>query len=206
MVSSRGQRLIGLTGGIASGKSTVAEYLQQRFCLPLFDADIYARQGVTPESPILTAIARRYGQVILHGDGSLDRSALGEIIFNNPGEKQWLEGQIHPYVKACFQRELGRLGPGQGAVLVIPLLFEAQLTDWVTEIWVVTCTKRQQRERLRERNGLTAAQAQARIDSQMPLALKVARADVVLDNSRSRQYLQSQIDQAWLVGVKAPGP
>lgn len=191
------RRLIGLTGGIATGKSTVANYLQHHYQLPILDADIYARQAVAPGSTILTAIGDRHGQDILQRNGELNREALGEIIFNNAQEKQWLELQIHPFVKQCFQTELQKLAENQTAVLVIPLLLEAQLTDWVTEIWVVTCGAQQQKQRLMQRNGLTEDQAIARIASQMPLAEKVAQADVVLDNSLGLGNLQTQIKQAW---------
>lgn len=191
------RRLIGLTGGIATGKSTVADYLHHHYQLPILDADVYARQAVEPGSAILSAIASRYGQNIFQENGELNRGALGEIIFNNAQEKQWLEFQIHPFVKQCFQTELQKLEENQTAVLVIPLLFEAELTDWVTEIWVVICGAQQQKQRLMKRNSLTEAQAQARIASQMPLAEKVAQADVVLDNSFCLGDLQTQIKQAW---------
>ncbi len=190
------QRLIGLTGGIATGKSTVADYLHHRHQLPILDADIYARQAVQPGSPILAAIGDRYGRAILQGNGELNRAALGEIIFNNTQEKQWLESQIHPFVKQCFQTALQELGEKQTVVLVIPLLFEAELTAWVTEIWVVSCGEQQQRQRLMQRNGLTEQQAEIRIASQMPLAEKVSRADIVLDNSGRLENLNHQIDQS----------
>lgn len=191
------QRLIGLTGGIATGKSTVTDYLSQKYGVPILDADLYAHQAVAPGSEILLAIARRYGPEILDQQGQLNRQALGEIIFNNTGEKQWLESQIHPFVKQCFWSALTQLEQETTAVLSIPLLFEAQLTDWVTEIWVVTCSPAQQIARLIKRNGLTEAQALARIASQMPLAEKIARADVVLDNSGQITDLEPQIVEAW---------
>ncbi|MBE9203700.1 dephospho-CoA kinase [Synechocystis salina LEGE 06099] len=191
------QRLIGLTGGIATGKSTVTNLLNQKYGVPILDADLYARLAVAPDSGILSAIANRYGPEILHGDGQLHRQALGEIIFNNVQEKQWLESQIHPFVKQCFWSALAQLEQEQAVVLSIPLLFEAHLTDWVTEIWVVTCDPTQQVERLIKRNGLTEAQALARIASQMPLAEKIAQADVVLDNSGQIANLEPQIVRAW---------
>ncbi|QHV01312.1 dephospho-CoA kinase [Synechocystis sp. CACIAM 05] len=191
------QRLIGLTGGIATGKSTVTDYLQQKYSIPILDADLYARQAVEPGSEILVAIAERYGPEILDQQGQLKRQALGEIVFNNAEEKQWLESQIHPFVGQCFRSALAQLKQEQTVLLSIPLLFEAQLTDWVTEIWVVTCGPQQQVERLIKRNGLTEAEALARITSQMPLAEKVALADVVLDNSGQIADLEPQIDQAW---------
>jgi len=188
--------LIGLTGGIATGKSTVANYLAVKYRYPILDADVYARDAVQPGSPILARIAERFGHGILLSDGNLDRQRLGERIFNDPEERQWLEAQIHPYVRDRFLQGLVTLVDQPVIVLVIPLLFEAEMTDLVDEIWVVTCSPQQQLERLQQRNGLTAAQAQARIDTQMPLAQKAAQATVILDNSSTLKNLQSQIDKA----------
>ncbi len=190
-----GQRIIGLTGGIATGKSTVARYLQEQHGLPVLDADIYARQAVEPGSPALEAIVERYGSALLLPDDTLNRPALGEIIFNDPVEKAWLEQQIHPIVRRCFAAAMVALQAEPIVVQVIPLLFEANLTDQVTEIWVVACTLEQQRQRLMARNGLRAEQADLRIQNQMPLADKIALADRVLDNSAELPSLFHQVDQ-----------
>ncbi|NMG22470.1 dephospho-CoA kinase [Brasilonema bromeliae] len=189
------QRIIGLTGGIATGKTTVANYLASAYNLPILDADIYAREAVSVGSPILQEIAQRYGEEILLTDGNLNRQKLGEIIFNKQEERIWVEGLIHPYVGDRFLKEIA-LSPAQTLVLVIPLLFEAGMTDLVTEIWVVSCSEQQQLQRLMQRNHLTLDQAQARIKSQMSIAEKVARADVVLDNSSTLEVLLKQIDTA----------
>lgn len=191
-----GQRIIGLTGGIATGKSTVSQYLQQTHQLPVLDADLYARQAVAPGSPVLEAIGQRYGAAILQPDGQLNRARLGEIIFHDPKEKAWLEQRIHPVVRHCFAMAMADLAQAPQVVQVIPLLFEANLTDQVTEIWVVVCPPDQQRQRLMARNGLPLPQAEARIQSQMPLAAKAAKADVVLDNGADLASLFRQIDQA----------
>jgi dephospho-CoA kinase len=187
------QRIIGLTGGIATGKSSVSDYLNSVYYLPVFDADIYAREAVEKNSPILTAIFQRYGDKVKLADGCLDRKALGTIIFNDEREKAWLESQIHPYVKS---RIIDRLATTQDStvVLAIPLLFEAAMTDLVTEIWVVWCDRKTQVKRLQQRDCLTVEQAQIRIDSQMLLSEKIEWADVVLDNNRSLEDLWHQID------------
>lgn len=190
------QRIIGLTGGIATGKSTVSRYLQESHQIPVLDADVYARQAVEVGSPVLGAIVKRYGAAMLEADGALNRGRLGEVVFNDAQEKAWLEQQIHPVVRQCFQLAMADLAHAPIVVQAIPLLFEAGLTDQVTEIWVVACTPEQQRQRLMERNGLTVEQAEARIASQMPLAEKIARADVVLDNSGDVNTLLRQVDQA----------
>lgn len=190
------QRIIGLTGGIATGKSTVADYLSKQYQLPILDADIYAREAVAVGSPILTAIAQRYGNSLLLADGSLNRRQLGTIIFNQPNEKQWVEQQIHPFVGQQFAQARSQYPPLQTLVYVIPLLFEANLTHLVSEIWVVTCSLEQQQQRLMVRNNLSQAEAQARIDNQLPLSEKTAQADWVLNNSSDLTVLYPQIDHA----------
>ena len=189
------QRIIGLTGGIATGKSTVADYLASHHGLPVLDADVYARQAVALGSPILEAIGDRYGPRVLRPDGHLDRGHLGNLIFADGAEKRWLEQQIHPYVRHCFATAMAQLAVPT-VVQAIPLLFEANLTDQVSEIWVVTCTPAQQRQRLIDRSHLSPDQAEARIASQLPLAAKAAQADRVLDNSGSLGQLFAQVDQA----------
>lgn len=188
-------RIIGLTGSIATGKSTVANYIAQTYKIPILDADIYARHAVAPNSPLIIEIRQRYGNEILQKSGNLNRSKLGEIIFNNPHERHWLEQLIHPYVRDKFVQKIAQ-STAKTIMLVVPLLLEAGMTDLVTEIWVVYCSSQQQLERLMQRNHLTLEQAQARINSQMPIETKVASADVVLDNSSSPEALLQQVDTA----------
>ncbi len=190
------KRIIGLTGGIATGKTTVSNYLAHRYQLPVLDADIYAREAVQVGSPIHSKICDRYGSGVQLPDGTLNRKRLGEIVFTNPAQRQWLEQQIHPYVRDRFQSELNTL-VAPTIVLVVPLLFEAEMTDLATEIWVVSCSPEQQLRRMIERDRLSLEQAQARINSQLPLAEKVARADVVLDNSSTPEALLKQVDLAY---------
>lgn len=192
------RRLIGLTGGIATGKTTVSRYLEETYHLPILDADIYAREAVKPGSPILEAIFARYEEQIRLDDGTLNRKHLGEIIFNDPDEKLWLESQIHPYVRTCFESQIKQLDQDI-IVLVIPLLFEVNMTDLVTEIWVVSCSEQQQIKRVMDRDNLTQEQAIARIKNQLPLRQKVAAADVVLDNSSDLANLLNQINKALMI-------
>jgi dephospho-CoA kinase len=187
-------RLIGITGGIGTGKSTVTNYLQTRYNLPTWDADIYARSAVALGSPILAAISHRYGNAILQPDGTLDRPRLGEIIFSDLHERQWLEAQIHPYVRNCFEIEISHLAADATAVLAIPLLFESKMTDLVTEIWVVSCDRASQLNRIMTRDRIAEADAIVRIESQMSLSDKIALADVSLDNSTNLESLEQQID------------
>ncbi|WP_315865271.1 dephospho-CoA kinase [Acaryochloris thomasi] len=190
------QRIIGLTGGIATGKTTVADYLATQYALPILDADHYAREAVQPGSPILQQICDRNGPSILQADGTLDRQRLGDLIFSNSEERQWLEEQIHPFVCDRIHQILQLHLQEPIVVLVIPLLFEAQMTHLVSEIWVVHCHPEQQKQRLMARNQLTPTQAEARIKSQIALTEKIAQATVALDNSKDAATLLRQVDQA----------
>jgi dephospho-CoA kinase len=187
------QRRIGLTGGIASGKSTVGRLLAAQG-LPVLDADGYAREALAPGSPGAQAVLARYG--------TLDRAALGRIVFADAAERQWLEQLVHPLVRARFAAELERLAAAPVVVLMIPLLFEAGLEELCSEVWLVDCDEAQQLQRLMARNGLSAAEARARIAAQWPLARKRRLADVVLDNRGGPQQLEGQLERAML----GPGP
>jgi dephospho-CoA kinase len=129
------QRRIGLTGGIASGKSTVGRLLAAQG-LPVLDADGYAREALAPGSPGAEAVLARYG--------TLDRAALGRIVFADAAERQWLEQLVHPLVRARFAAELERLAAAPVVVLMIPLLFEAGLEELCSEVWLVDCDEAQQ--------------------------------------------------------------
>ncbi len=193
------QRIIGLTGGVGMGKTTVSDYLAKVHKLPVLDADVYAREAVEPGSTILQEIAARYGSGILLPNGMLNRHRLGDIIFSSSAERLWLEQQIHPHVRerlveAINTPPLDDIQLNPIVVMVIPLLFEARMTDLVTETWVVRCLLEQQLERLMTRDRLTLEQAQARISSQMAIQKKIARADVVLDNSSTPENLYKQVD------------
>jgi dephospho-CoA kinase len=129
-------------------------------------------------------------------DGTLDRQRLGSIIFSSASEKIWLEQQIHPFVRDRIETELHRLADAPVILLVIPLLFEARMTDLVTEIWVVRTSREQQKQRLEERDHLNPTQIQARIDGQTAIERKVQQADVVIDNSTTIEDLYRQVDEA----------
>lgn len=201
------RRIIGITGGIGMGKTTVSSYLVAAHALPVLDADVIARHVVTPGSPVLQKIADRYGKTLLLPDGQLDRIRLGEIVFNSLPERHWLERQIHPHVREHLEQELSslQLQSEPIVVLVVPLLFEARMTDLATEIWVVCCDRDKQVERLLQRQvnaaegqkyQLDQSQVMARINSQMSIEQKLCRADVVLNNSSDLEHLHRQIDQA----------
>ncbi len=199
--ATNSQRVIGLTGGIGMGKTTVSNHLAQAHHIPVLDADIYAREAVQPGSALLEEIVDRYGSGILQLNGTLNRPRLGDIVFSSPAERLWLEQHIHPYVRDRLVATM-QSPPFNDPirypilVLVIPLLFEARMTHLVTEIWVTYCTYEQQMERLMQRDHLSFEQVQNRISSQYAIEKKLERADVILDNSATPECLLHQVDQA----------
>ena len=187
------QRRIGLTGGIASGKSSVGRLLEARGW-PVLDADQYAREALAPNTAAAKAVAEHFCGAV--GDASaLDRSALGQIVFNDADARRWLEGLIHPLVRERFQQELERHRQAPVVVLMIPLLFETGLEALCSEVWLVDCEPRQQLERLMLRSGLNAADAQARLAAQWPLSRKRPLADRVIDNRGTADDLAAAVNR-----------
>ncbi|MEY4355244.1 MAG: Dephospho-CoA kinase [Cyanobacteriota bacterium] len=181
------QRRIGLTGGIASGKSSAGKLLQEKHGLAVLDADRYARQALAPGTTAHNTVLTRYGLK------ELDRKALGEIVFNNPIERLWLEQLVHPIVQHMMDQEVIRLAEAKAIVLMIPLLFEAGLESLCTEIWLVDCDEKQQLERLIARDNCTNQQALARINAQWPLARKRLLADRVINNRNGSGELEIEV-------------
>ncbi len=195
------QRRIGLTGGIASGKSTAGRWLEQQAGLPVLDADLYAREALAPGSAGEAAVLQRYGETVqsVSADGEaplLDRAALGRLVFSDPAERTWLEQLVHPLVRQRFEAELARLADAPVVVLMIPLLFEAGLEALCSEVWLVDCDAGQQLSRLMDRNGLSEAEAGSRIAAQWPLGRKRTLADVVLDNRGEVSALEAALARA----------
>ena len=191
------QRRIGLTGGIASGKSSVGRWLAQQH-VPVMDADQYAHDVLAPGEPAWQAVINRYGSAVLHPgtdptQPALNRAALGGIVFADAQERRWLEALIHPLVRKRFRIELQRLSSEPITVLMIPLLYEAGLDGLCTEVWVVHCSAAQQRERLIGRNTLSAEAAVQRIQAQWPLERKCQLADQVIDNSGAPNCWEPQV-------------
>ena len=186
------QRRIGLTGGIASGKSSAGKLLQEKHRLAVLDADRYARDALAPGTTASQAVLNRYGQKLFCGD-HLDRKALGEIVFNNPNERLWLEQLVHPVVNQMMDQEIIRLADAKAIVLMIPLLFETGLDSLCTEIWLVDCDEKQQIERLITRDNCTNQQALARINAQWPLARKRLLADRVINNRNGSDELEIEV-------------
>lgn len=187
--------LIGLTGGIATGKSTVAAMFK-RCGATAIDADALAREVVRPGKPAWKEIVKRFGKTVLKLDRTLNRQTLGEKVFGHPAKLRQLERIIHPRV-AREQRRLTRAAarkdPKAVVIYDVPLLFEAGIDKRVDRIIVVTADRDTQIARLRMRNGLTRNAALRRIISQMPLAMKRRRADYVLDGTRPLSQLSKQV-------------
>lgn len=204
-------RHIGLTGGIATGKSTVSRLLSTHHGIPVLDADRFAREALAPGSEATQAVFRRYGAALAAGPSSedgpcLDRAALARIVFTDSGERMWLEQLVHPIVRERFAAGLQALAGAPVVVLMIPLLFEAGLEPLCSEIWVVDCgSEEEQLRRLQARDGITTQEAMARLNAQWPMASKLARADVVIHNSGPEANLIAQVDGA--LAAKPPaGP
>ncbi|PAD21724.1 dephospho-CoA kinase [Terribacillus saccharophilus] len=190
--------VIGLTGGIASGKSTVSDLFKE-YNIPVVDADIVAREVVEPGEPALASIVDSFGSDILLPDGALDRQKLGGIIFRDQEKREILNGIIHPVVRERMTADRDRLKTDHPAVVLdIPLLFEGKQLHLVDKVVVVNVDPRIQLERLMQRNNLTEQAALDRINSQMPLADKAAKADAIIDNNGSRDETRAQLEKLLL--------
>ncbi|WP_424320546.1 dephospho-CoA kinase [Lacticaseibacillus chiayiensis] len=176
--------LLGLTGGIASGKSTVSRVFKAAG-YPVVDADVIARRIVEPGRPALARIVQAFGPQVLREDGRLNRAKLGEIVFSQPRRLEALNQINRPYLRAAINQALAQAKAGGAAIVVgdIPLLYEADYADAFDGVAVVTVNPDVQLARLMIRDGLTEAEAKERIASQIPLAKKAAMADFVIDNN-----------------------
>lgn len=190
--------VLGLTGGIASGKSTVSKIFKKRG-LPVIDADIISRQVVEPGTKGLGQLVDYFSESILDTQGHLDRQALAKIIFDDGNHRQVLNDILHPIIREEILRQkdayIGQNKPC--LVLDIPLLFEANYDHECDGIMVVSVSKENQLKRLMERNNLTKDQAESRIQAQVPLEEKITLADFVIDNNGTIDQTQQQVEN-WL--------
>jgi len=189
--------LVGLTGGIGSGKSTVARLLEKRGAV-VFDADLLAREAVEPGTPGHAAVMERFGADVLAPGGELDREALASIVFADPAARRDLEQIVHPEVRRLFAegseayRDTDRV-----VVFSAPLLVETGMHTAFEVLVVVSATVATQIERLMRQRGMSEPSIRARIDAQAPLEDKAAAADVLVDNEGSLDELESQVEQLW---------
>lgn len=191
-------RIIGLTGGIASGKSTAARRLEELGAV-VIDADQLAREAVMPGTSAHRAIIDEFGPQILLPDGGIDRKALGSIVFRDPAARLRLEAITHPAIAALAEQRLAALrdAAGRAAFYVAPLLFEAGVEGRVDEVWVVYVDRETQLARLTGRDGLTREEAEQRLAAQMPMEEKAARGSVVIDNRGTPADMERQLLTLW---------
>lgn len=197
MLCSAPMILVGLTGGVATGKSTVAMMFKRCGAI-VIDADKLAREVVEPGKPAWHAIVNTFGSQVVRPDRSLDRHVLGAMVFRNRSKLRRLERIIHPRVAREQQRLVRRIAKRKPRAVVIyevPLLFEVGVDKRVGKIIVVTADRDTQIGRLKKRNGLSHAEAIRRIRSQMPLAMKIQQADYVLNGTLLRPSLRKQVGQ-----------
>ena len=189
---------IGLTGGIASGKSTVLTYFKDKG-IPYIDADIVAREVVEPGTKGLEAIVAAFGTDVLHGDRTLNREALGAIIFHNEKKRQQLNGCLKEHIQNRIMELTAHYEALHTPVLLydIPLLIEGEWYTMMDVVWLVYVNESTQIERLMNRNGFTKKDALARIKSQMRLDDKRTYADVIIDNNGTPLDLKEQLDTIW---------
>lgn len=187
---------VALTGGIASGKSFVADELSRRGAV-VIDADLLAREVVEPGTPGLAAVVERFGAGVLGPDGTLDRPKLGEVIFADDAARADLNAIVHPLVRAAAEEVEDEVADDAVVVHVIPLLVEAGLVDGFDRVVVVDLPLEEQILRLMARNGVTRAQAEARVRAQATRDERLAVADRVVDNSGDPDATVSQVDEIW---------
>jgi dephospho-CoA kinase len=196
-------KLIGLTGGIASGKTSAASILK-RLGAAVVDADALAREVVEPDREAWREIVATFGADILQTDRSLDRQKLRAIIFSDPAARKTIEAIIHPRVRALAQKRIAEhAAAGDGIVVYeVPLLFEGNLHEWLRPVILIACNVTVQKQRLQHRDGLDAAAAQKHIDAQMSLEDKRRLADYVIENDGTLEDLERKV-RAVLEQIKA---
>ncbi|MCB9759045.1 MAG: dephospho-CoA kinase [Alphaproteobacteria bacterium] len=190
---------VGLTGGIATGKSTVAAILRDRLHLPVIDADAVSREIVAPGQPALAEIAARFGPGVLQPDGALDRKALGAIVMQDAAQRRRLEAITHPRIRQEIEARLTGLEKAGAAVAVVEaaLMVETGSYALYDRLLVVTCAPERQLDRLMAREGFEEARARQWIASQLPLSEKEALADAVIRNDDDIDALEDATLAAW---------
>ena len=192
------QRRIGITGGIASGKTIIGDFLFQAKQWPILDADLYAHEALSAENEIAKKVYLRYGSKIIKNSSKnnqiINRKALAKIVFQNEIEKKWLEGIIHPFVNKRIEEELEKLKSNSIVILIIPLLFEKNYTGLCSEICYIDCPRNMQLKRLQSRDSLSLEEANQRIDAQWANSFKKQFADHIINNSND--------DETWKLQLK----
>ncbi len=190
---------VGLTGGIASGKSTVVDMLRAKGA-DIIDLDELARVVVEPGQPALSEVRRRFGDEVIAADGTLDRAALGRIVFDDKQARQDLEGIIHPAILVEERRrsaEFAQANPRAIIITDVPLLFELGLETAFDTTVLIYAPRAVQQERLMARDGFSTDEARKRLDAQIDIEAKKAKAGHVIDNSGPPENLPAEVDRVW---------
>ena len=183
------QRRIGLTGGIASGKSTIANYIKKYKDIKILDADQYSKELIKPKSNCYKKVLAYFGPQIIDeysSENKINRSLLKKIIFENSTHRTWIQNLLHPLIKEKMIKECNLYKNNEIILLVIPLLFEAKFEDICTEIWLVKCSELEQIKRLVRRDKISEEEASKIIKLQLTFEAKTKLSDVILDNSDDR--------------------
>jgi dephospho-CoA kinase len=190
--------VIGLTGGIASGKSVVSRMLAERGAL-IIDADKVGHEAYAPGSDCYRAVIDAFGRDVVAEDGQIDRKALGGKVFGEPAQRRRLEGIVWPWMRATMDERLARLRGESVPVVVLEaaVLIEADWTPIVDQVWVVTVTPEMARERIMSRNGVSAEQADLRIGAQLSNEERARHAQVIIENSGTLQDLERRVAAEW---------
>lgn len=192
-------KIIGLTGGIASGKSTVSKMLK-KLGAAVIDADRIARMVVEPGQQALENIVNQFGNGVLFSDGTLDRKALGKIVFGEPEKIKILNEITHPEIRKLICRYIDDIKSSTMHKVVIidaALLLESGMNELADEVWLVYVDYDTQVKRLMKRDNITAAEADARIKTQMPVEDKIKQSDRIIDNTKDIIYTEQQIEKLW---------
>ncbi|MDC3182728.1 dephospho-CoA kinase [Prochlorococcus sp. AH-716-B23] len=192
------QRRIGLTGGIASGKSTIAKYIKEYRDIPVLDADQYSKDLIKPKSNCYKKVVAYFGPQIVDqhsSENKIKRALLKKIIFENSIHRKWIQNLLHPLIKEEMIKKCNQFDKNKILLLVIPLLFEAKFTDICTEIWLVKCPKEVQKKRLMKRNIISENEAEKIINLQLNFEDKSKFSDVILDNSDNKQLWKNTIQK-----------
>ena len=184
------QRRIGLTGGIASGKSTIANYIKNYKGIPILDADEYSKELIKPTSNSYKKILEYFGPQIVDNyspEKEINRQLLKKIIFNDSIHRKWIQNLLHPLIKEKMIEKCNQFGKNKILLLVIPLLFEAKFTDLCSEIWLVSCPREIQKKRLMKRDNIENNEAEKIINLQFNFEDKSKLSNVILDNSKDQK-------------------
>lgn len=189
-------KIIGLTGGIASGKSTVSAIFREDYRLPVIDADLLSREAVLPGSPGMCQIEAAFGREVLLPDGSLNRSRMGELMCNDDAVRDQLNSILHPAIKDLYYASLDRLKQDGKPIVIYdcPLLIEAGQRDEVDEVLLVVTDAQTRLKRIMERDGVDESLAKKKIEIQMPDEKKIALADTIIYNNGTLDDLKNSLD------------